>query len=281
LAPRGAREARAALGQRLREIRADARLSGRELAARAGWHYTKVSKIEHGTTMPAEADLELWCFHCTAQAELPDLIAAARNVERMYAELRRLHRAGIAGYQRELLADQARSRRFRVFAMSAIPGPLQIREYARIRLAEGAEMLGLRADDIEETTEVRMQRAALLRTGRRLFHFVICEHVLRSATAPPAVMHAQLQHLLDSEPLPQVHLGVLPASARRYTPFCSFWITEDRYVEIETFSAIIRIDQPREIALYARVFDHYARNAVYGPQARGLITASMDDYPAS
>ena len=58
MALRGAREARAALGQRLRDVRADAGLTGRELAALAGWHYTKVSKIEHGTTMPTEADLK-------------------------------------------------------------------------------------------------------------------------------------------------------------------------------------------------------------------------------
>src|SRR5260370_20303640 len=92
LALRGPGEARAALGQRLRDIRADSGLTGRELAALAGWHYTKVSKIEHGTTMPTEADLELWCFHCADHAQLPDLVLAARNVQRMYAELRRLHR---------------------------------------------------------------------------------------------------------------------------------------------------------------------------------------------
>ncbi len=277
---RGASEARAALGQRLRDIRADAGLTGRELAALAGWHFTKVSKIEHGTTMPTEADMELWCFHCTAQAELPDLVLAARNVQRMYAELRRLHRGGIASYQRELLADQAKSRRFRIFAMTAVPGPLQTRDYARVRLTEGAEMLGLPGGDIEETVDVRMQRAGLLRSGNRLFHFVVCEHVLRSAMAPPEVMRAQLEHLLDAEPLRRVQLGVLPTRVRRYAPFCSFWITDDRHVEIETFSAIINVDQPREIGIYARVFDHYARNAVYGTQARELIAAAMDDHPA-
>jgi hypothetical protein len=158
---------------------------------------------------------------------------------------------------------------------------LQTRDYARIRLSEGAEMLGLRGDDIEETADVRMERAALLRTGRRLYHFVVCEHVLRSAMAPPEIMRNQLEHLLDAEPLPRVHLGVLPTSVRRYTPFCSFWITEDRYVEIETFSAIIRIDQPREIAIYARVFDHYARNAVYRDQARELIVDALHDHHGS
>jgi transcriptional regulator with XRE-family HTH domain len=281
LAPRSAREARAALGKRLRDIRADAHLTGRQLAALAGWHYTKVSKIEHGTTMPTETDLELWCFHCTAQADLPDLIASARNVGQMYAELRRLHRAGIAGYQRDLLAEQSRNRRFRMFSTSAVPGPLQTRDYALVRLTEGAEMLGLRADDIEETADVRMQRFELLRTRTSLFHFVVCEHVLRSSMAPPEVMIAQLEHLLDAAPLPQVHFGVLPTSVRRYTPFCSFWITEDKYVEIETFSAMIRIDQPREIAVYARVFDHYARNAVYGRQALELIKDALSDHLAT
>ncbi len=56
--PKNVEQARQALAKRLRDLRTNARLSGRELAARAGWHYTKISKIEHGTTMPSEADLE-------------------------------------------------------------------------------------------------------------------------------------------------------------------------------------------------------------------------------
>jgi len=47
-------EARHALGARLREIRLDAGLSARELARLAGWHFTKVSKIEHGKQTPSE-----------------------------------------------------------------------------------------------------------------------------------------------------------------------------------------------------------------------------------
>ena len=41
-------QAREALGYRLRDIRLDARMSGRQLAALTGWHFTKISKIEHG-----------------------------------------------------------------------------------------------------------------------------------------------------------------------------------------------------------------------------------------
>jgi transcriptional regulator with XRE-family HTH domain len=47
-------ESRRALGMRLREVRLDAGLSARELARLAGWHFTKVSKLEHGTRPPSQ-----------------------------------------------------------------------------------------------------------------------------------------------------------------------------------------------------------------------------------
>ncbi|HEY5986671.1 MAG TPA: helix-turn-helix transcriptional regulator, partial [Streptosporangiaceae bacterium] len=43
-----AKQAREALGARLRELRQDAGLSARALAAATGQHFTRVSKIEHG-----------------------------------------------------------------------------------------------------------------------------------------------------------------------------------------------------------------------------------------
>lgn len=66
-------QVREALGYRLRDIRKDARLPGRQLAAITGWHFTKISKIEHGRAAPSEADIELWCFHCNADRQIPEL----------------------------------------------------------------------------------------------------------------------------------------------------------------------------------------------------------------
>jgi transcriptional regulator with XRE-family HTH domain len=40
--------AREALGGRLHELRRDARLTGRQLAAEHGWHPSKISKVEGG-----------------------------------------------------------------------------------------------------------------------------------------------------------------------------------------------------------------------------------------
>jgi len=275
--PSSVQAARQALGRRLREIRNDAGLSGRALAGACGWHYTKVSKVENGVTTPSTQDLQLWCLHCNAQAHLPDLIATVRGIERMYVELRRLMRAGAARYQEQFLANEAAAKRHRIFTMFMIPGALQTRQYATVRLAEFCEMTGA-ATDVEATVEVRMQRAELLHRGGRLFHFVICEAALHTAMAPAEVMQSQLEHLLEATRLSRVRIGILPRTVRQYMPLCEFWILDDTVVETETYSAAIRVEQPAEIAMYARVFDHYARAAVYGDQARELIRAAMAEF---
>lgn len=227
--------------------------------------------------MPTETDLELWCFHCRVQNELPDLIATARSIESMYSEIKRLMRTGTARYQREAVQEYIRSRRFREFQVAMFPGPLQTPDYSAVLLTDAAAMLGHPAD-IEPTVEARQKRAELMRSGDQLFHFVLLESVLTSCLAPPEVMRAQLGHLLGLLSLPRVQLGVVPALARVYMPMCGFIIVDDRYVEMETFSAIVRVTQPHEIALYAKVFDHYSGIAAYGDKARALITRAMHEF---
>ena len=39
-------------------------LTAQSLADGAGWHRTKVSKLEHGATSPTAADIQVWCELC-------------------------------------------------------------------------------------------------------------------------------------------------------------------------------------------------------------------------
>jgi transcriptional regulator with XRE-family HTH domain len=269
-------QARQALGYRLGDIRKDARVSGRQLAALAGWHFTKVSKIEHGRSMPSDADIELWCFHCGAETQIADLTAAARGIEKLYIELKRLLRAGTARYQQELLDEETRTRHFRIFEPAIVPGALQTPGYATARLSEFADMVGIPADP-QAVVAVRMERARLLLSGERLFHVVLSEHALYAALADRDVMEEQLRHLLEICQLPRLRLGVLPTRVRHYMTFGGFWIFDDREAQLETYSAAVKITQPSELAMYAKVFEHYSRRAVYGQQARDLIGLAIED----
>lgn len=51
---------REALGARLRELRTEAGLQGRELADRLGWQRSKVSRLENGKQTATAADLQAW-----------------------------------------------------------------------------------------------------------------------------------------------------------------------------------------------------------------------------
>ena len=273
--PRNVEQARQALANRLRDLRLSARLSGRELAAQAGWHFTKVSKIEHGTTMPSEADLELWCFHCHAESEYPELVAMARGIERMYRELRKLFRSGTAHYQKTVLQEEANAHLYRSFTLDVLPGLLQTEAYATLTLSRLCKLHGL-PDTSAEAAAVRMQRASILQDNRRLFHFVIYENAIRTAFAPPEVKTPQLRHLISRATQPNVHLGILPIRTAHHAIMNEFTMIDDRTVDVETHTAILKAEQPAEVDLYNRLFGHYSKLALYGQEARALIEDEIE-----
>jgi transcriptional regulator with XRE-family HTH domain len=90
--------AREALGQRLRELRQDARLTGRQLAESQDWQPSKVSRIESGKQTPSDADVEAWTMSCGVPEAARDLIASLRSLEGHYIEHRRAFRAGMARF---------------------------------------------------------------------------------------------------------------------------------------------------------------------------------------
>ena len=157
-----------------------------------------------------------------------------------------------------------------------IPGALQTPGYAEGAALRFAEMVGIPAD-IPATVAVRMERARLLLSGERLFHVVLSENALLAGLADRDVMEDQLRHLLEISRLPRLRLGILPIRARHYMTFCGFWVFDNREAQIETYSAAVRITQPREIAMYAKVFEHYSSRATYGQQATGLISQAIAD----
>lgn len=69
--PSPAKQAREALGVRLREIRKEAGLTGRALAAGLGCHYTKISRIENGSQALSEENIKSWCRICRAEESDP------------------------------------------------------------------------------------------------------------------------------------------------------------------------------------------------------------------
>ena len=270
-----ARAAREAFAARLREIREDAGLTGRALAALAEWHASKVSKIEHSTRPPTAEDVKAWAIHCGAEDQLPDLLTALRAVEGMYVEFRNRERVGLRQIQADGIQLYERTRHFRIYEPGVIPGLFQTPEYAEARLRRIAEVRRV-PDDIAEAVRVRMDRQRFINTERR-FAVILEEWALHARIGAPEMMAAQLAHLISVCVRPNVSLGIVPlAGDRSMWSSPGFWMFDDARVVIETPTAELTITQPREIQIYARVFTELSNMAVVGPPARALIMAAID-----
>lgn len=125
-----------------------------------------------------------------------------------------------------------------------------------------------------------MARQSVLHSGGHRFAVILEEWALRSRIGTTEMMAGQLGHLLDAATRPSMSLGVVPMNVER-TMWSSpgFWLFDDERVVLETPTAELTITQPREIAVYARVFAELASMAVYGAEARCLITSAMRVLP--
>jgi transcriptional regulator with XRE-family HTH domain len=255
----------------------DAHLTGRELARVAQWHPSKVSKIENGRQTPAQSDVKMWAAACGAPGELPELLGRLRTLETHYVELRRLFRAGLAMKQRSLAEIESASRTVRDFEPVFIPGLLRTPEYARHRLAEGLEVHGA-PDDLDEAGAARIQRQQVLYRSGKTFHIVITEAALRYRLCPAEAHAGQLDRLVNLAALRNLRFGVIPfTTTYPVAPAHGFWAYDDKIVFVEHFTAEPTVTQPHEIHSYLRRFSTFAKCAVYGTEARAVITRALDD----
>lgn len=273
-------QAREALGARLRELRKDAGLSGRQLAALAGWHFTKVSKLENGKQHPSDDDLRAWCRHCHAPGEAAELIASAHSVASMYLEWRRQGRAGMRRPQKAKTPAYERAGLLRIYEPALIPGLFQTADYATWVMAAFIGFHDL-PNDLDQAVAARLERQQLLYSGDRRFVVLLEEQALRTRIGGIQTMAGQLDRLMTLMSLQRVSLAIIPATAERHTtPTAGFWIFDDDTAQVETVSAELTITAYREVTLYAKKFALLQRSAVTGPHARALITQAMADLAA-
>lgn len=270
-------QVREALGARLREMRKDARLTGRALASALGWHFTKVSKLENGDRSPSENDIRAWCSACGADDQIPDLIATVRHVASVHHEYRRQMQAGMRHMTESSVPLYEATSLFRIYDSLVMPGLFTTAEYAAALFRFWQAFMGLK-DDIDAAVEARMERQRVLYTGDRQFRVVIEEQVLRTRVGDAEVMAGQLDRLMAVMSLPRVSIGIIPATGVRHSlTQGSFWMFDNSRVRVETVSESLNITQPRDIALYARIHELLQRSAVYGREGRQFISRALRD----
>jgi transcriptional regulator with XRE-family HTH domain len=270
-------EARTALGKRLRELRQQAGFTGTQLAESLSWPQSKISKLETARQTPTDDDIRAWTRATGSDAHTEELLTALHTLEAQHAEWQRVLRPGLQPHQAEIADLDTKTRLFRVFEATVVPGLLQTAEYARARLAQGVILYGA-SNDIDEAVQARMRRQELLYRSDKKFHFVITEVALRLRLCAPEAMLAQLDRLVSLSALQNVRLGIISADTQYVVgPWHGFWLRDNERVRVETFSAELNLVQAAEIAFYSKIFEQFAAVASYGHSARAIITSMIDD----
>ncbi|MEU2797730.1 helix-turn-helix transcriptional regulator [Streptomyces sp. NPDC007117] len=269
-------EARDRIAFRLRGLRADAGLTGQQLAERTGWQGSKVSRLQSGRSQPSDEDIRAWCRACGAEDEAADLIASARQAQQMYTEWRRVQGRGLKGVQQARTPLYERTKTMRVYSSSVIPGMLQTRAYAAALLSE-ISRFNRTPDDSSAAADARVERSRVIRRAGRRFPILIEESVLRRQVGSTETMAEQLGYLLQVAALPTVTLGIVPSRAMPMWPLETFTIFDEEQVGVELLTAAITITTPSEVAQYLAAHEELSAGAAHGPAALRLIARAVSE----
>ncbi len=181
---------------------------------------------------------------------------------------------GTGPIQAEFRRLTAQTRHYHGYSPDLVWGNLQIRAYAE-------EVLRLVVDlhdvprDIEAGAAERLARAQYIGKEGRTYHVLLGEQALLTGIGGPDVLRPQLEHLVDALSWPGLTLGVIPARARLAVyPGDGFGIFDGARVEVEGYRGGETITDHR-VPIFQRAFERLHESAVYGEDARELITSVL------
>ncbi|CAM5679714.1 helix-turn-helix domain-containing protein [Streptomyces purpurascens] len=252
------------LGAELRALRTSAGLTSGEAAQLVGWHQSKVSRIETGTSGVKPADVRLLLdAYGVEDSQLRELLLVLAESDDGGGRHHWWHayRGVLPPTYRDFISLESQATAMRTLETTVVPGLLQTPEYARAVTKAAVE--GLSEDRLDTLVEVRLARQDVLRADPPLeLSAVLDEAVLRREVGGPGVMARQLERLVEAARLPQVRLQVLPFAAGAHIgvtgPFVvfSFSSTSDlNVVVLDHLTSSLYLERKEDLQAYTEAFN--------------------------
>lgn len=274
------------LGAELRALRTAAGLTSGEAARRAGWHQSKVSRIETGTSgvKPADVRLLLDAYEVEDGQLRELLLALAGSGDAEDRPWWHAYRGVLPPTYRDFISLESQATGMRTLETSVVPGLLQTPEYARA--VTRAAVDGVDEQRLDTLVEVRLTRQGVLRGDPPLrLNAVLDEAVLRRQVGGPEVMARQLDRLMEAARSPQVTLQVLPFSAGAHIgvtgPFVifSFSNTSDLdVVVLDHLTSSLHLERKEDLQAYSEAFDTLRLHAMPAEDSLEYIAEIRQDW---
>ncbi|GAA1375402.1 helix-turn-helix domain-containing protein [Streptomyces beijiangensis] len=266
------------LGSQLRKLR-ESRGVTREAAGysiRAS--ESKISRMELGRVSFKARDVEdlLTLYGVTDDAEREPLLGLLREANmsgwwHSYGDV-------LPGWFQTYVGLESAASLIRIYEVQFVHGLLQTEAYAHAVVARGNPDASPAA--VDRRVALRLERQKVLVDERGpTFHAVLDEAaLLRSPDGNPAVIQAQLLHLLEVSEMPNVTLQVMPFSSGWHAGESgSFGML--RFLEsdlsdlvyLEQLTSALYLDKSEDVAQYERAFGQIRRDSATPEKTRDLL----------
>jgi transcriptional regulator with XRE-family HTH domain len=272
---------RIALGAQLRRLREDSHVTVSDAAEAIRATHSKISRLERGRSGAKQRDVAdlLTLYGVTDAAQREELLVLARQASapgwwQPYNDV-------LPSWFELYLGLEKAASIIRLYEVQFVHGLLQTEDYARaVILIANAHAP---AEEIERRVSVRMKRQQLLtQPDAPQVWAVLDEAALRRWPAGPAVMRAQLEHLLELTELPNVTLQVVPFEVGPHAaaggPFTILRFPEPDLpdlVYLEQLNSAVYLDHPDDVIDYVTVMDQLCVRARTGPDSKDMISALL------
>lgn len=264
------------LGSQLRRLREKAGISCAEAGYSIRGSASKISRLETGRISFKERDVEdLLTLYGLSDPEerqqLISLVAQSRQTGWWHRYNERMPK-----WFEDFVGLEEAAARIQSWELQFIPGLLQTPDYARAVIAHGQPRAA--TETIDSQVDLRMRRQRILTgTNPPRLWMVIDESVLHRTLGSPAMLRAQIEHLLEAVQHSHISLQVVPFSRSGYVAEGAFSVLRFAEAElpdiayIEHLTGALYLERPDEIEVYGRAFDRLVVDAETPRGSRQLL----------
>lgn len=274
------------LAAELRSRREHAGLTIEDVAERLEWSTAKISRIENArvTVMPRDVKFLLSVYGLTDRDDGWDALLALARESRQKGWWQQYGEA-VPDWFEVFVGLEAEAATIWGYAAEFVPGILQTEDYARA--VHRAQLINASEGDIERLVTVRMARQELLTSDDAPeVWLVLNEAVVRRVVGGRAVMHEQINRLIEASKLPNLTIQIVPFNAGAHPAMdgafslLSFPEPSDpNIVYIEYHTGALYMERQQEVTRYRLMFDHLRASAASVDASRAIMARVAEELP--
>lgn len=245
------------------------------------WSSSKVNRMETGQGRVQPSDVDALCRFYGAPDELRELLKSLAKDSKTKGWWH-AHGDAVPSWFSVYVGLEQAATNLRSYQGEFIPGLLQAPEYAA---EQSRAWVDHTADEIQRMVDVRMRRQELLTSDSAPdLWAVVHQSALMHIVGNRKVMASQLERMLEMAELRNVTVQVLPFDAGAYPTTGSFTVLgfpeqeDPDVVYREGLTDSVYLENPTDVDLYAKAFDHLRALALSPQRSTLLIKRFLEDH---